>query len=291
MKEKLQQYMQQNEMTQTQVAKAIGKSTAVINQYLKGTYKGKTEEIDEAVARLIGRHKDKIVERKFKSDFVATLAAERCLDAIHIAHVEGDIAVIIGAAGLGKTQALKQYVKLNPETIFVEVEPSCSTKVLLRHLCSQLGLNETGQNHELFDRVISKLSEERLIIVDEAELLSTKSLEHIRRIHDLTGCGVVLAGMPRLLMNLKGKYGELAQLYSRVGIACDLGNSLIAEDISLLAEKGLGTGEFNDLLYNVSKGNARRLNKLMRGVIRVAEMHGRPISAELINRYADMLIN
>ncbi|MFZ7175263.1 AAA family ATPase [[Pasteurella] aerogenes] len=291
MKEKLQQYMQQNEMTQTQVAKAIGKSTAVINQYLKGTYKGKTEEIDEAVARLIGRHKDKIVERKLNSDFVATLAAERCLDAIHIAHVEGDIAVIIGAAGLGKTQALKQYVKLNPETIFVEVEPSCSTKVLLRHLCSQLGLNETGQNHELFDRVISKLSEERLIIVDEAELLSTKSLEYIRRIHDLTGCGVVLAGMPRLLMNLKGKYGELAQLYSRVGIACDLGNSLIAEDISLLAEKGLGTGEFNDLLYNVSKGNARRLNKLMRGVIRVAEMHGRPISAELINRYADMLIN
>ena len=145
MKEKLQQYMQQNEMTQTQVAKAIGKSTAVINQYLKGAYKGKTEEIDEAVARLIGRHKDKIVERKLNSDFVATLAAERCLDAVHIAHVEGDIAVIIGAAGLGKTQALKQYVKLNPETIFVEVEPSCSTKVLLRHLCNQLGLNETGK--------------------------------------------------------------------------------------------------------------------------------------------------
>lgn len=46
MKEKLQQYMQQNEMTQTQVAKAIGKSTAVINQYLKGTYKGKADHDD-----------------------------------------------------------------------------------------------------------------------------------------------------------------------------------------------------------------------------------------------------
>ncbi|MEE6040141.1 transcriptional regulator, partial [Avibacterium paragallinarum] len=63
------------------------------------------------------------------------------------------------------------------------------------------------------------------------------------------------------------------------------------EDIALLAEKGLGTGEFNDLLYKVSKGNARRLNKLMRGVIRVAEMHGKPISEALINRYAEMLIN
>ncbi|MEB3460510.1 transcriptional regulator, partial [Pasteurella multocida] len=130
-----------------------------------------------------------------------------------------------------------------------------------------------------------------LIIVDEAELLSTKSLEYIRRIHDLTKCGVVLAGMPRLIVNLKGKYGELAQLYSRVGVCCDLGNALTSEDVALLAEKGLGTDEFNELLFKVSKGNARRLNKLMRGAVRIAEMNKRTLDEALINRYAEMLIN
>lgn len=291
MKEQLQHYMQQNGLTQTQVANAIGKSTAVINQYLKGTYKGKVEEVEESIARLLERQKDKVVERRFNNEFVSTYAAERCLDAVNIAHIEGEISVVTGAAGLGKTKALKHYLEQNPECLFIEVEPSCTPKVLLKTLCHLLGLNENGLNHELFTRITAKLGGERLIIVDEAENLSTKSLEYIRRIHDLTHCGVVLAGMPRLIANLKGKYGELAQLYSRVGIHCDLGNSLIAEDIALLAEKGLGTSEFNAALYKHSHGNARRLNKLMRGIIRVAEMHGRAINEKLIQSYAEMLIH
>lgn len=291
MRAKLQHYIEQNGMTQTQIANAIGKSVAVVNQYLKGTYKGKVDEIDQAVTRLLERHQDKVVERRFNSDFVLTYAAERCLDAVYVAHTEGEIVVVTGAAGLGKTVALKRYVEMNPETIFIEVEPSCSAKVLLKTLCQQLGVNDTGVEHDLFTRITNKIGRGRLIIVDEAELLSTKSLEYLRRIRDLTKCGMVLAGMPRLIVNLKGKYGELAQLYSRVGVCCDLGNALVAEDVAMLAEKGLGTDEFNSLLFNLSKANARRLNKLMRGAVRIAEINQRALDEAIIKRYAEMLIN
>lgn len=291
MQMKLQQYMQEHKLTQGQIAKAIGKSVATVSQYLKGTYQGKTQEIDDAVARFLQRAKDKIVARSFNSEFVETYAAQRILDAVYIAHTECDIAVITGAAGLGKTQALKHYVAQNPETLFIEVEPSCSPKVLLKEICKQIGVSEMGLNHELFTRIAEKLGNDRLIIVDEAELLSTRSLEYLRRVHDLTGCGVVLAGMPRLIVNLKGKYGELAQLYSRVGVHCDLQSALEAEDIHLLAQSGLGTDEFNAVLFKASNGNARRLNKLMRGVVRIAQMNQKPISEMLINRYADMLIH
>ncbi|MEE6040426.1 helix-turn-helix domain-containing protein, partial [Avibacterium paragallinarum] len=129
MKEQLQRYMQEQGLTQGQIAKAIGKSITTVSQYLKGNYNGKTDEIDDAVARLLQREKDKVVERRFNDGFVETYAAQRCLDAIYIAHAESDIAVITGAAGLGKTQALKHYMERNPETIFVEVEPSYSPKV------------------------------------------------------------------------------------------------------------------------------------------------------------------
>lgn len=57
MKEQLARFMQQKGLTQTQVAKALGKSNAVISQYLKGIYKGVTKDIDEAVERLIKREK------------------------------------------------------------------------------------------------------------------------------------------------------------------------------------------------------------------------------------------
>ncbi|MDA3977702.1 hypothetical protein [Gallibacterium sp. AGMB14963] len=55
MKEQLLHYMEQTRSTQTQVAKALGKSVAVINQYLKGTYAGRTDDVDEAVKRLLER--------------------------------------------------------------------------------------------------------------------------------------------------------------------------------------------------------------------------------------------
>ncbi|MDA5619477.1 helix-turn-helix transcriptional regulator, partial [Pasteurella multocida subsp. multocida] len=67
-----------NGMTQQQVANAIGKSVGTVSLYLRGAYNGKVEEVDQAVARLIGRHNDKVVERRFNSEFVSTHAAERC---------------------------------------------------------------------------------------------------------------------------------------------------------------------------------------------------------------------
>ncbi|MEV9348723.1 ATPase, partial [Klebsiella pneumoniae] len=68
-------------------------------------------------------------------------------------------------------------------------------------------------------------------LIDEAENLPYRALEVIRRIHDKAGVGVVLAGMPRLIINLKGKRGEYAQLYSRVGFALDLQEKLPQADL------------------------------------------------------------
>lgn len=292
MKQQLQTYMAEHQMSQRQVAAAINVSPSVISQYLKGTYRGSIQTIEQAIEGLLQRQKAKVVERRMRQRFVPTYAAERCLDAIHVAHVEGEISVITGAAGLGKTQALKHYAATNPDVILIEVEPSCSPKILLKVLCKELKVNDNGANHDLFERITHRIGEGALIMVDEAELLSTRSLEFLRRIHDKTQCGVVLAGMPRLLINLKGKYGELAQLYSRVGVHCDLGNELTQDDIEQLINESLGADK--DVIQALSQsanGNARRLNKLMRGAVRIAELHNRPLDNEIIERYAEMLIN
>ena len=53
----------------------------------------------------------------------------------------------------------------------------------------------------------------------------------------------------------------------------------------------MGTDEFNAQLIPAAKGNARRLSKLMRGVVRTAQINGREIDGDLINHFAKMLIN
>lgn len=277
---------------QKQVAQLLGVSVATVSLYLKGEYNGNVADIDRKVDELIERDKAKVVEAKYNAAFVPTLAARRGMEVMAFAHVEGEINVIYGSAGLGKTQMLKEYARRNSSAVLIEVDPSCTPKVLLRKIAETVGANARGVNNELLDSIVSKLKgSERLLMIDEAELLSTRSLEFIRRIHDLTGVGVVLAGMPRLLINLKGKNNELAQLYSRVGFACDLGNALSEEDLGLLAESALGTSEFNAPLIKASNGNARRLSKLMRGVVRSSEINQTPISKELVEQYSKMLIS
>lgn len=277
---------------QKQVAQLLGVSVATVSLYLKGDYNGNVAEMDRKVEELIERDKAKVVEAKYNAAFVPTLAARRGMEVMAFAHVEGEINVIFGAAGLGKTQMLKEYERRNSSATLIEVDPSCTPKVLLRKIAEAVGANARGVNNELLDSIVSKLKgSERLLMIDEAELLSTRSLEFIRRIHDLTGVGVVLAGMPRLLINLKGKNNELAQLYSRVGFACDLGNALSEEDLGLLAESALGTSEFNAPLIKASNGNARRLSKLMRGVVRSSEINQTPISKDLVEQYSKMLIS
>lgn len=147
-------------------------------------------------------------------------------------------------------------------------------------------------NHDNITAIVEKLkNSERLIIIDEAELLSYKCLEVIRRIHDMAGVGVVLAGMPRLRANLRGKRGEYKQLYSRVGFACDIKDRLPDEDVVMLVSAVFGNDEYADELVKASGGNARRLNKILRGVNRLVKINNKPVSAKMIELTVGMLID
>lgn len=290
MKELLQKHIAAHGYTQSQVASKLGVSAAAVNQYLQGKYKGDTATLDRKVEQLLARSAEKAKEVKI--GFIGTPTAEAIIEAAALTHAMGDIYLVIGDAGLGKTMALREYARNNADVIMLEVEPTYNAKVLLQSLASALGLTPSRTNHETMRQIIEKLKDsERLLIVDEAELLALKPLEILRRIHDLTGIGIVLSGMPRLRANLRGARGEYKQLYSRVGFALDLRDALPEGDIALMAQKHLGTDAHNALLYKVSGGNARRLAKILRGIKKMAENYDRPVDAAMIERMASMLIH
>lgn len=287
----LKQYMHVHNLSQAKVATALGVSSATISQYLKGIYGGDVAAIDKKVEQMLARAKDKATD--INSDFVATDTARAIFDICGMAHSMNDINLVIGEAGLGKTMALKQYVASIDNVILVEAEPTFSPKVLLNELCGKLGVVASKSNHDNIQAVVGKLKgTEKLIIIDEAELLSYKCLEIVRRIHDLSGVGVVLAGMPQLRANLRGRRGEYKQLYSRIGFAYDLKNALPDGDIKRLVQHAIGTDAFNDELVKACSGNARRLNKILRGVNRIVKLNpDKHLSAKMIEKVTDMLIN
>ena len=288
--EELKAFAEAQGLTQGQLAAKLGVSTATVNQYLQGKYKGDTAALDAKAQQLMARSREKAKE--VKQAFVETTSAKNMLEICGLAHALSDIYLIIGDAGLGKTVALREYARRHPDVILLETEPTYNAKVLLQSLCDALGLSASRTNHEMMSAVVDKLKDsERLLIVDEAELLAIKPLEILRRIHDLTGIGMVLAGMPRLRANLRGARGQDKQLYSRVGFCHDLRDRLPEGDIAQMCEAVLGTAEHNPQLYKVSGGNARRLSKLLRGVTKMAENHGGEVTTRMIDRFAEMLID
>ena len=281
--------------SQTQVARAIGKSAAVINQYLQGKYAGDVPAIDALAHSFINREAEKEKSQKITARFVPTVTSRKGMEVIRYAHLDGDLNVIFGAAGLGKTMILREYAAQHRDALLIEADPGYTARVVLEELCNLLGLSKRGNMHELSEACIAALRDSgRLLMVDEAENLPYRALETLRRIHDKSGIGMVLAGMPRLIINLKGKRGEYQQLYSRVGFALCLGDSLPQSDITDIAVSmlpGAGSQDVSEALFKASHGNARRLFKLVRGVSRHSEISGNAVSAGAVRKFAEMLIN
>lgn len=293
--EQLTALMQDKNLSQAAVGRAIGKSSAVVNQYLQGKYAGDVAAIDALVENLLRRELEKEQAAKVEIPYVQTTTARKVREILRLAHVEGEINVVYGEAGLGKTLALRAYAADYPDAILLEVDPGYTARVVLQELAERLGLSSRGSIHDLSDAIISKLrGSGRIILVDEAELLPYRALEVLRRIHDKSNdsIGLVLAGMPRLLINLKGKKGELVQLYSRIGFAFNLGNALPKSDVEAIASQLLGDDSgLGDALNEACSGNTRRLSKLLRGVIRTSRINQRPVTTGMIQEFSRMLIH
>ncbi|WP_235893713.1 AAA family ATPase [Limnobaculum xujianqingii] len=294
-KNELSELMSAKGCSQSQIARAIGKSPAVINQYLQDKYQGNIAALEEDLRQFLNRETEKSRSQKLCACFVPTVTARRALEVIRMAHLDGEINVIYGDAGMGKTMIMRQYAAENRDAVLIEADPGYTARVVLEELCSKLGLNRRGNIHELSDSCVNALRDSgRLLLIDEAENLPYRALEMIRRIHDKAGIGVVLAGMPRLIINLKGKRGEYKQLYSRVAFALPLGDVLPRNDINDIAVSVLPDAAepaVSDELFNASRGNARRLFKLLRGVHRHSLISGETVSTEAVRKMSEMLIN
>ena len=276
------------------VARGVGVTSPVVNQYLHGKYPGNVQEIERKIAAYLQKQREREAERKLEVDYVLTTTAKRVRDVLRLAHVEGEAVVLFGQAGLGKTSSLREYCKQAPDALMIETDPTYTAKVLLQKLAAMLGAEGKGSLNELMDAVVGRLKDSgRIILVDEAENLPLRALECLRRVHDKTGCGLVLAGMPRLLVNLRGKNGELKQLYSRMAFKLDLGESVPDEDLAQIVAQAMPDmdEEAAAELVRTAAGNARRLDKMLRGVVRLARINRQEPSVEMVRQYAEMLIH
>jgi DNA transposition AAA+ family ATPase len=137
-----------------------------------------------------------------------------------------------------------------------------------------------------------------LVMVDEADRLSTPSLEELRDFYDRRETGLVLIGMP----GLEKRLARYPQLYSRVGFAHAFRPLSQEETRFVLEEHWQAWGgtirgnEFADqeavaAIITITAGNFRLINRLMSQVRRIKELNRlSTVTREVVDAARDCLV-
>ena len=226
-----------------EAAARIGVSDSTISLWLRGNYSGDNARIGQLVRRWLDTERDVSALRAAGLDRHADLAVTEQIERVaRHAHANADCVVVYGAAGGGKTWALRRYVDESTGAWYTAMSPALTTPAavlarIARALDVGAGLT-TGARLE--QAVVDRLSVgSTLLVVDEAHHLTQALLDVVRCVHDAAGCGLCFAGNDPLWSRLASG-DRAAQLVSRVGLTYRLRRPAAA-DVLELAATLLGT--------------------------------------------------
>ena len=178
----LQELMQKKNYSLKDVAIATGAAKSTINMWINKTYNGDNSNITDKINNFIQREKERCID---ELPIVETSIVKYIAEIGRLCHTKGRIGVCAGKAGIGKTVAVKEYLKNYIDAILIESDSGYTAKSLLLEIHKRLSLSAKGSVYDLMGEVVNKLNQSgRLLIIDEAENLPYRALEITRRIHD-----------------------------------------------------------------------------------------------------------
>ncbi|TEB10022.1 AAA family ATPase [Pelotomaculum propionicicum] len=300
------------------LAREIGYSHSMLSQFIAGNKCSKNllkkirrlkEKADQASGGDILQRADLPVsldgisdsDKPFK-DLIETDDLASVLGLCSLCRADGEIGVITGAPGTGKTTALEEFRGREPFTVYIRADVTMSGRELVKELGDKLGVDiQEGTQRSKIKQIIKHLRDDPvLVIVDEADLLvsrdSVKKLEILRTIWDEAHCGLILAGLPRLATFLvKGPGGRenLSQFYSRVRRAYAMKGVKRSEILPALAGYNMTDAARNYLVTaatSKAQGGLRRYHRLLQNALDLVEQ-GETITLEVVQEADSMLVS
>lgn len=289
--QRLRQYLETG-ASQSEVARKLGLSAAVMSGFLKGTYRGNVLLVAQKIVQLLDQEQIRSEAPK-KPGFVETSVVKQVQFCCSYAHMHQDIAVVYGDAGLGKTMALKNYAENNQGVVYMAANPTMSSqRGLLEELMDALGKDDLAVSRRMRKTIVRALKGTNwLLVVDEAQHLSEKALETLRSIYDETGIGLVIAGNRHVYQKIFGhREATFAQFFSRVGVKREIKNTIPRSDVDALI--GNQTEEIRDFFHRAANlpGGIRWMMKLY--ILAATDAHARKevMNLEHVKRARQLLM-
>lgn len=254
--EALKEYISNTGKTQTAVSKELDVSTGMLSAFLKGAYKAPHKVIPKIQELLRVCEKKQVAPRE--PDYVDTGISRIVLNAIRYSHIQGKISVVYGDAGIGKTMAFRHYLEENSLAVGITISPTFSSITGVNELLAEaLGVRERVARR-ITSEIIAKLKHSgRVIIIDEAQHLTTRTLNHLRCMSDESGVGICLIGNLEVYTRMKGSgKADFAQLFSRIGMAKPVMTiDITRDDVQRIFGQYEVDEESMEMLHRISQTN------------------------------------
>lgn len=287
-REKLCYFLEKTNLKPSHIESAIGESAGRrIETWIK-TGEDK-RELAPRVAQLLGFDTDWPPEPTDNLQAVFDLCA--------YATKKGRIVACGGRAGYGKSTALALYARTQGAIYYCYDEVSGNKDVLrsLAYLAGAQALSSLRVGELLRSITVLLQRNPRTIIIDQADTLKFQTLEAIRSIHDQTGVGVVLAGLPDRLtrrLSRRNAYEHAEQIQSRVAAKITL-PAPSRDDVELICSRfGIRAQTSVDFVFSrAAVGGYRHVRMLCEDAREVAIANGtRSVSYAHVQKAAEYLI-
>ncbi len=219
-------YIQQNKLTQSQfTAKLAGNfSTTRVAKYLNLNNPENKPEPDaprvEAAIRAFMRHVHRGAELSAKL-FANSLSTEMA-GVLRLTRRTGDISLVHGDGGEGKTSGAILFCRDNPDTIMVTAKhPYACTdwsimKMVFDEFCASVADKWDGVGCKWSWLEKQLRGTQRLLIFDDAELMHLSAFRWAFSLHDATGIPMVFIGNDEVIAKITAA-DKSGKMVSRIG--------------------------------------------------------------------------
>lgn len=219
LKDRVNALLDSKQITQAELAKRIGYTSAAISTYKRGAYAADESAIEQALTEFFAvwdAREDLQTEALTygrRDSYIPIASSEATYRLIKYAQIERKLVVIYGDTGVGKTKAAYKFADDNPaSTVYIASSPSCrSLRATLKQLARELRL-PVRQTADMATAIREKMQNEgKTLIIDEAQFLTVSVVDEISRWVDPDP----VTGDPRMAIALIGNDGVLEKFDGR----------------------------------------------------------------------------
>lgn len=262
-------------ISQAAAAKQMEMSASALTQLFNGNY---AADPKNHVVNMVKWLESQATQQTYKLPvapaWVPTETAVKIMRSLEYVQIAGDVALVYGGAGVGKTSACHEYRRHAPNVVISTMNPTTATAPMaIEEIGLTMGIKELTGAARIRREIVSRLmGTEGLLIIDEAQHLSVQALDAIRSIHDEAKIGLAFVGNESVYTRMNGgnRASHLAQIFSRVGRPVRV-RRVSQGDIVAVAQ-AFGVRDKTALNYLVEVGQKAGALRVVVKVLRLASM-------------------